>query len=108
MLHLCTYGSSLAALQLLARIRKKLGLQLALGDLISSPTIELLADTFGGRGWFADEADALEAILPEAMAYEGPGILHIKINPRATRKKQEFPFGSLQSMLTGAKKKSML
>ena len=46
--------------------------------------------------------DEVNKLTPEAIAHKGPAIFHIRINVRANRKKQEFPFGSMQSMLAGS------
>ena len=63
---------------------------------------EKLTEAFGGRAFYATTYDEVNKLTPEAIAHKGPAIFHIRINVRANRKKQEFPFGSMQSMLAGS------
>ena len=49
--------------------------------------------------------DELEAQLPEALKTDQPGIFHIRINPIANRKKQQFGFDPTGG---AGRKKSML
>ena len=51
---------------------------------------ERIADMFGGRGYYVTEPDELEPALSEANSGEGPAIVHIRIDPRAGRKPQQF------------------
>lgn len=51
-----------------------------------------LSEVFGGRAWEVSTSDDLERQLPEAINSTGPGIFHIRINPRTTRKAQQFGF----------------
>jgi len=51
-----------------------------------------LAETFGGHMWLVSTPEELEQQLPAAMASVGPGIFHIRIDPRGGRKSQEFSF----------------
>lgn len=53
---------------------------------------QMAASVFGGRAWQVWTPDELDDALPEAMAMVGPGILHVRISPQGTRKKQEFSF----------------
>lgn len=60
---------------------------------------------FGGEPYYIETYEQLEATMPGAVAHAGPGIMHIRINPNATKKKQEFVFGSPQMMGGPAKAK---
>ncbi len=51
---------------------------------------ERIADMFGGRSYYVTEPDELEPALREANSGEGPTIVHIRIDPRAGRKPQQF------------------
>ena len=51
---------------------------------------ERIADMFGGRSYYVTEADELEPALSAANTGEGPSIVHIRIDPRAGRKPQQF------------------
>ena len=63
-----------------------------------------------GKPYYVETFEELRAAMPGAVAHVGPAIMHIRIDRRASRKKQQFPFGSMQSMLAGsaAKPKSKL
>ncbi|MDA0352736.1 MAG: oxalyl-CoA decarboxylase [Chloroflexi bacterium] len=51
---------------------------------------ERIADMFGGRSYYVTEAHELEPALSAANTGEGPAIVHIRIDPRAGRKPQQF------------------
>jgi 2-hydroxyacyl-CoA lyase 1 len=51
---------------------------------------ERIADMFGGRGYYVTEPDELEPALTAANSGEGPAIVHIRIDPNAGRKPQQF------------------
>jgi 2-hydroxyacyl-CoA lyase 1 len=55
-----------------------------------SARYERIADMFGGRSYYVTEADELEPALTAANSGEGPSIVHIRIDPRAGRKPQQF------------------
>lgn len=63
---------------------------------------EKLCEVFGGKSYYVETYDELDRMMKEAVAYKGPQLMHIRIDPRANRKEQEFPFGSMQSMLAGS------
>lgn len=71
-----------------------------------SPDIryEQLCQAYGGKGFFVESFQELERAVPEALAFVGPSIVHIKINPTAKKKAQDFPFGSPQMMGSAAPK----
>jgi 2-hydroxyacyl-CoA lyase 1 len=51
---------------------------------------ERIADMFGGRGYYVTTPAELEPALSEANSGDGPAIVHIRIDPRAGRKPQQF------------------
>ena len=51
---------------------------------------EKVIDAFGGRGYFVDQPDQLLPALTAANEGDGPAIVNIAIDPRATRKPQQF------------------
>ena len=51
---------------------------------------ERIADMFGGRGYYVTEPDELEPALTAANSGDGPAIVHIRIDPNAGRKPQQF------------------
>lgn len=55
---------------------------------------ENLCAAFGGKPYYIETHEELEAALPGAVAHSGPAIMHIRIDPAAGRKKQEFAFGA--------------
>ena len=57
-----------------------------------SNNYEQMAAVFGGEQYLARTPDELEAALPAALAHTGPAIMHVRIDPLAGRKKQEFEF----------------
>jgi 2-hydroxyacyl-CoA lyase 1 len=51
---------------------------------------EGIMETLGGRGFYVEDPKDLRAALDEAMAYDGPALVNVQINPRAGRKPQQF------------------
>jgi 2-hydroxyacyl-CoA lyase 1 len=51
---------------------------------------ERIADMFGGRGYYVTTPAELGPALSEANSGDGPAIVHIRIDPRAGRKPQQF------------------
>ena len=51
---------------------------------------EKVIDASGGRGYFVDQPDQLLPALTAANEGDGPAIVNIAIDPRATRKPQQF------------------
>jgi 2-hydroxyacyl-CoA lyase 1 len=51
---------------------------------------ERIADMFGGRGYYVTAPAELGPALSEANSGDGPAIVHIRIDPRAGRKPQQF------------------
>jgi 2-hydroxyacyl-CoA lyase 1 len=51
---------------------------------------DLMMEAFGGRGILVEDPKDLRSALDEAMAFDGPAIVNVLLNPRAGRKPQEF------------------
>jgi 2-hydroxyacyl-CoA lyase 1 len=51
---------------------------------------ERVLEAFGGRGWFVTTADELGRALAEAVAWPGPTLVNVMIDPKAARKPQKF------------------
>ena len=60
------------------------------GVYLPSARYERIADMFGGRSYYVTEPAELEPALREANTGEGPTIVHIRIDPNAGRKPQQF------------------
>ena len=60
------------------------------GVYLPSARYERIADMFGGRSYYVTEPHELEPALREANTGEGPAIVHIRIDPHAGRKPQQF------------------
>jgi len=51
---------------------------------------EGMMEALGGKGYYVEDPADLRGVLDEAMAFDGPTLVNIPINPRAGRKPQEF------------------
>ncbi len=51
---------------------------------------DLMIDGFGGKGFLVEDPKDLRATLDEAMAFDGPVIVNVLLDPRAGRKPQQF------------------
>jgi 2-hydroxyacyl-CoA lyase 1 len=51
---------------------------------------EGMMEALGGKGLYVEDPADLRAALDEAMAYDGPVLVNIPIDPRAGRKPQQF------------------
>jgi 2-hydroxyacyl-CoA lyase 1 len=49
-----------------------------------------MMEALGGKGLYVEDPADLRAALDEAMAYQGPALVNVRINPRAGRKAQQF------------------
>ena len=49
-----------------------------------------MMEALGGKGFFVEDPADLRAALDEAMAFDGPALVNVRINPRAGRKAQQF------------------
>jgi thiamine pyrophosphate-dependent acetolactate synthase large subunit-like protein len=46
-----------------------------------------MTEAFGDRGWYVEE---LRGALDEAIDFEGPALVNVKLHHEATRKAHEF------------------
>lgn len=51
---------------------------------------DLMMEAFGGKGLLVDDPSDLSAALDTAMAFDGPALVNVILDPRAGRKPQEF------------------
>lgn len=58
--------------------------------LLPGARYEKVIEAFGGRGYHVETPDQLLPALQAANSGDGPAIVHIVIDPRATRKPQQF------------------
>lgn len=56
----------------------------------SEARYEMLAEAFGGRGFFVTEPAQVQPALKAALALDVPSIINVIINPMAGRRQQEF------------------
>jgi 2-hydroxyacyl-CoA lyase 1 len=58
--------------------------------LIPGAHYEKIMEAMGGRGFYVEDPADLRGALDEAMAFDGPALVNVRIDPRAGRKPQEF------------------
>lgn len=51
---------------------------------------DLMMEAFGGKGFYVEDPKALQGVLDEAMAFDGPTLVNVILDPRAGRKPQQF------------------
>ena len=51
---------------------------------------ERMMEAFGGKGFYIEDPAKLRGALDEAMAYDGPALVNVRLHPQAGRKPQEF------------------
>ena len=51
---------------------------------------DLMIEAFGGKGILIEDPKELRGALDEAMAFDGPAIVNVILDPRAGRKPQKF------------------
>jgi 2-hydroxyacyl-CoA lyase 1 len=66
------------------------GVQPPPGGLLPGARYDKVMEAFGGRGYHVERPDELLPALTAANTGDGPALVHIAINPRATRKPQQF------------------
>ncbi len=49
-----------------------------------------MMEAFGGKGWYIEDPKHLRGALDEAMNFNGPALVNVKLSPNAGRKPQEF------------------
>lgn len=60
------------------------------GVLLPGAHYEMIAEAFGGRGYYVENPDDLPRVLAEANSGEGPTIVNVAIAPQARRKPQQY------------------
>lgn len=58
--------------------------------LIWGARYDKMMEAFGGRGWHIEDPAQLRGALDEAMAFPGPALVNVLLNPEAGRKPQKF------------------
>ncbi len=51
---------------------------------------EKMMEAFGGKGFYVEDPKQLRGALDEAMAFDGPALVNVRLHPEAGRKPQEF------------------
>ncbi len=51
---------------------------------------EKMMEAFGGKGFYVEDPKDLRGALDEAMAFDGPALVNVRLHPDAGRKPQEF------------------
>ncbi len=60
------------------------------GVLTPRARYDLMMEAFGGMGILVEDPKDLKGALDDAMAFEGPAIINVLLDPRAGRKPQQF------------------
>jgi len=58
--------------------------------LIYGARYDKMMEAFGGKGFYIEDPKDLKAALAEAMAFQGPALVNVKLHWAAGRKQQEF------------------
>ena len=66
------------------------GRELPPGNLTYGARYEGMLEALGGKGVYVEDPKDLRAALDEAMAFDGPALVNVALNPRAGRKPQQF------------------
>jgi 2-hydroxyacyl-CoA lyase 1 len=60
------------------------------GVLMEGARYDKVMEAFGGRGFYVEDPRELKGALAEAMAFDGPACVNVRIHPAAGRKPQQF------------------
>ncbi len=60
------------------------------GILTYGAHYEGMMEALGGRGYYVEDPQNLRDALDDAMAFDGPTLINVPLNPRAGRKPQQF------------------
>ena len=60
------------------------------GNLTYGARYEGMLEALGGKGLYVEDPKDLRAALDEAMAFDGPALINVPLDPRAGRKPQQF------------------
>ena len=58
--------------------------------LTIGPGYEKMMAAFGGKGFYVEDPKKLRGALDEAMAFDGPALVNVRLHPEAGRKPQQF------------------
>ena len=51
---------------------------------------EGMLEALDGKGFYVEDPADLRGVLDEAMAFDGPALINVVLNPKASRKPQQF------------------
>ena len=60
------------------------------GILTIGARYDKMIEAFGGKGFYVEDPTKLRAALDEAMAFDGPALVNVRLQPTAGRKPQQF------------------
>ena len=60
------------------------------GNLTYGAHYEKMLEALGGKGYYVEDPKDLRKTLDDAMAFNGPTLINVPLNPRAGRKPQQF------------------
>ncbi len=60
------------------------------GILTYGAHYEGMMEALGGKGYYVEDPQDLRGALDDAMAFDGPTLINVPLNPRAGRKPQQF------------------
>lgn len=60
------------------------------GILTYGAHYEGMMEALGGKGYYVEDPQDLRGVLDDAMAFDGPTLINVPLNPRAGRKPQQF------------------
>ena len=60
------------------------------GILTYGARYEGMLEAIGGKGFYVEKSEDLRGVLDEAMAFDGPALVNVLLNPKAGRKPQQF------------------
>ncbi len=60
------------------------------GILTYGAHYEGMMEALGGKGYYVEDPKDLRGVLDDAMAFDGPTLINVPLNPRAGRKPQQF------------------
>ena len=60
------------------------------GILTVGARYDLMMEAFGGKGFYVEDPSDLRTALDEAMAFDGPALVNVRLQPTAGRKPQQF------------------
>ena len=64
--------------------------QIPPGILTIGARYDKMMEAFGGKGFYLEDPKDLKGALDEAMAFDGPALVNVRLHPEAGRKPQQF------------------